>query len=166
MTDIDIKNGQPIIIYWLCKRYDIECPYLERYVKERENILERTELKKMDFIISINSKKTIYGKNNDFYKMYDKEMKVIQKNLYNKLIHNEEYENIINMMDEDKRINNLEGCFINRVYFKHETEIIMYLMSILKELNYKIASYIYDGIMIYGKILVDKNIIIFYNILV
>ena len=33
MTDIDIKNGQPIIIYWLCQKYDIDCPYLEKYVK-------------------------------------------------------------------------------------------------------------------------------------
>jgi hypothetical protein len=158
MTDLDIKNGQPMIIYWLCKKYDIECPYLEKYVKEREHILEITKLKKMDFIISINSKKTIYGKNNDFYKMYDKEMKIIQKNLYNILIKEEEYENIINMIDEDKKVNNLEGCFINRVYFKHETEIIMYLMSLLKDLNYKIASYIYDGIMIYGDHYENKDL--------
>jgi hypothetical protein len=150
MTDIDIKNGEPMIIYWLCKKYDIECSYLEKYVKERDNILEITNLKKMDFIISINSKKTIYGKKNDFYKLFDKEMKVIQKNLYNILITEEEYNNIINMIDENKRVDNLEGCFINRVYFKHETEIIMYLMTILKELNYKISSYIYDGVMIYG----------------
>jgi hypothetical protein len=150
MTDIDIRNGQPIIIYWLCKKYDIECSYLERYVKNREDILEITNLKKIDYIISINSKKTIYGKNNDFYKMFDKEMKLIQKNLYNILIKEDEYKNIINTIDDDKRERNLEGCFINRVYFKHETEIIMYLMRILKEQNYKISSYIYDGIMIYG----------------
>lgn len=158
MTDIDIKNGQPIIIYWLCKRYDIECSYLEKYVRERDNILEITKLKKIDYIISINNKKPIYGKNNDFYKMYDKEMKLIQNKLYNILIKEEEYNNIINMIDENKRVNNLEGCFINRVYFKHETEIIMYLMSLLRDLNYEIASYIYDGVMIYGNHYGNKDL--------
>ena len=150
MTDIDIKNGQPTIIYWLCKRYDIDCPYLEKYVKERESILERTKMKKIDFIISMNTNKIIYGKKDEFYKMYDKEMKIIQKNLYNKLKEEEEYENIINIIENEKKDKNLEGCYINRLYFKHETEIIMYLMTILKELNYEISSYNYDGVMIYG----------------
>ena len=37
-TDIDIKNSQCTIIYWLCKKYDIECPYLEKYLQERNHI--------------------------------------------------------------------------------------------------------------------------------
>ena len=51
MTDIDIRNGQPVIINMLCKRYEIECPYLDKYVRERESILEKTKMKKIDYII-------------------------------------------------------------------------------------------------------------------
>jgi hypothetical protein len=75
----------------------------------------------------MNTNKTIYGKKDEFYKMYDKEMKIIQKNLYNKLKEEEEYENIINIIDNEKKDKNLEGCYINRLYFKHETEIIRQL---------------------------------------
>jgi hypothetical protein len=150
MTDIDIRNGQPTIIYWLCKINDIECSYLEKYVKERESILERSGLNKMDFIISMNTKKVIYNKKDEFYRMFDKEMKMIQKNLMNKLLVDKEYKEILEKMEMEKKEINLEGCFLNRVYFKHECDIIMYLRSILIESNYEISSYNYDGIMIYG----------------
>ena len=150
MTDIDIKNCQPTLIYWLCKKYDIDCPYLENYVNERESILSKNDLRKMDFIISMNTKKSIYGIKNNYFKIFDKEMKVIQKKLLEILVKEVEYENILNIIDNEKKESNLEGCFLNRVYFKHEMEIIIYLKELLKRLNYEISSYNYDGIMIYG----------------
>lgn len=158
MTDIDIRNGQPTIIYWLCKKNGIECPYLEKYVKEREEILEKTKLEKMDYIISMNTKKCIYGKKDEFYRMFDKEMKIIQKKLIEKLSKDEEYKNIIDTMEKEKKELNLEGCFLNRVYFKHESEIITYIKSTLNESTYEIASYNYDGVMIYGDYYEDKEL--------
>lgn len=38
--DIDIKNCQPTILHQICKANDIDCVHLERYVNNRESLLE------------------------------------------------------------------------------------------------------------------------------
>ena len=66
MTDIDIKNSQPTVIRWICHRYKIICPYLDMYVKDRENILKNNGIHKLDIISALNSshlrKRALHGR--------------------------------------------------------------------------------------------------------
>ena len=43
--DIDIVNAQPTILYNLCKKYNIKCPVLENYIKNREQTLSQLQEK-------------------------------------------------------------------------------------------------------------------------
>ena len=45
MTDIDMKNCHPVILLWLCEKFEIDCPKLREYVTAREHHL--TELGKV-----------------------------------------------------------------------------------------------------------------------
>lgn len=38
--DIDISNAQPAIVYNICKSNEIECPFMEEYIKNRDTILQ------------------------------------------------------------------------------------------------------------------------------
>lgn len=37
--DVDIVNCHPVIIQWLCRNVNIECPQLDKYVAERDSII-------------------------------------------------------------------------------------------------------------------------------
>ena len=41
MTDIDIVNAHPSILYQLCIDNNINCKYLEKYILERDAYLQR-----------------------------------------------------------------------------------------------------------------------------
>ena len=157
MTDIDIKNSQPTIIRWICKKYNILCPYLDLYVKDREAILKTNELDKMTIISTINSSKIKYSIKNKFFNEFDREMKNIQKELYDK----EEFNNIKDTIDEEDKKRNLYGIFINRIYFHYESEIIMFLKTLLEDQNLSISSYNFDGLMINGNITNNSKMLVY-----
>ena len=144
MTDLDIKNSEPTIIRSICKKYNILCPYLDEYVKNRTKILEDNKLNKMMMIASMNFYKHNKKIDNVFFNEFDKEMKRIQKDFY-KI---DEYKNIIDTIDKGE--NNLLGMTMNRIYFYEETKIIMFLKSLVESKNIKICSYAFDGLMLDG----------------
>jgi len=39
-VDLDISNAQPAIIHNICKSNNIECPFIEEYIQERDRILQ------------------------------------------------------------------------------------------------------------------------------
>lgn len=47
--DIDIVNCHPQILYQYCKKHSIDCPTLEIYVKERDDLIKRSTLTKDTF---------------------------------------------------------------------------------------------------------------------
>jgi len=147
-TDIDIKNCQPTIIRWLCKKYDIMCPYLDMYVKDRQTILETNNLDKMMIIASINSSKCNHKIKNEFYNEFDREIKQIQKKLYEIY----DLKPFVDAMTEDEKKRNQYGIFINRLYFKFECDVVIYLFDLLKKDNINIVSYNYDGLMVEGNL--------------
>jgi hypothetical protein len=146
MTDIDIKNCQPTIIRWLCKKYDIMCPYLDMYVQDRQAILEANNLDKMIIIASINSSKCNHKIKNSFFNEFDREIKQIQKKLYEIPA----LKPFVDAMTEDEKKKNQYGIFINRLYFKFECDVVIYLFDLLKKDNINIVSYNYDGLMVEG----------------
>lgn len=157
MTDIDIKNSQPTIIRWLCKKYNILCPYLDLYVKDRESILKTNELNKMTIIASINSSRMKYSIKNKFFNEFDREMKNIQKELFEK----EEFRYIIDTIDEEDKKRNLYGIFINRIYFHYETEIIMFLKELLEDQKIYITSYNFDGLMVRENLTKNSKMLVY-----
>ena len=56
--DLDLSNARPAIVYNICKSNDIECPYIEKYIQNRDTILQDV----MDSygVTRKDAKKTIY----------------------------------------------------------------------------------------------------------
>ena len=41
MTDIDMKNCHPVVLLWICEKYEVACPKLRKYVEKREHHLTK-----------------------------------------------------------------------------------------------------------------------------
>ncbi len=78
MTDVDMKNCHPTILYQLCLKHNVPCKCLGEYVLNRNEILTKNGLTKMDIIKSM-FKKTYARNGNTWFKCFDAEMKTIQK---------------------------------------------------------------------------------------
>jgi hypothetical protein len=153
MTDIDIKNSQPTVIRWICHRYKILCPYLDMYVKDRENILKNNEIHKLDIISSLNSVHLRKNIKNDFFKEFDRETKKIQK----KLLEQEQ----LDFLKENIPEENFNGKFLNKLYFFFESKIMMFLKELLEGQNLNVCSYNLDGYMVRGTL--DSKMLIYLN---
>lgn len=156
MTDVDIKNAQPTVIRWICKKYNILCPYLDLYVKDRESILNNNELDKITIIAAMNSSKMKHSIKNKFFNEFDREMKNIQKELYDK----EEFKFIVDTINDEDRKRNLYGIFINRIYFHYESEIIIFLKTLLEDQKIYITSYNFDGLMVKENLTKNTKILV------
>lgn len=153
MTDIDIKNSQPTVIRWICHRYKILCPYLDMYVKDRENILKNNDLHKLDIISALNSSHLRKNIKNDFFKEFDRETKKIQK----KLLELEQLNFLKETIPEQEE--NFNGKFLNKLYFLFESKIMMFLKGLLEGQNLNICSYNLDGYMVRG--ILDSKMLIY-----
>jgi hypothetical protein len=58
-TDIDMVNAHPAILLHLCKKHDIPCANLEKYVANRKSILEKGPATKEDYLKAVNTEKKI-----------------------------------------------------------------------------------------------------------
>ena len=95
VSDLDMVNCHPMILAWICRKYDIACPNLEHYIRNRDKILteicDNFKYDKCDaktlFLKSTNSSWRIKPVGDDSFDQYDAEMKRIQKEtkLYSRL---------------------------------------------------------------------------------
>lgn len=69
--DIDMVNAHFSILKYLCRKHNIKCPLLSKYVKKRKSVLDRLKVTKMDFILTLYNDKCINNKLFDFYKEFD-----------------------------------------------------------------------------------------------
>jgi len=139
MTDVDMKNAHPTIIYNLCKKYNVPCCYLEEYVNNRNKLLDQKLCTKMDIIRSINKRQNL--KCDGWLKMFDNEMKQIQKKFYN-----------MDKFDKQKELSeikpkNREGSFMSHLATTYEAQI---LATVLKNISVEVAVLMFDGFMFYG----------------
>lgn len=152
--DIDIINCHPTILNQLFNKYNIDSPYLLKYIINRNKILYEvakeegsTEAEAKQKILSI-----IYG-SKKYKGEYLKALYFELFNNINKLIYREEYKEIIEEFKEKKY--NKEGGIISRIIHDIEHTI---LESLLEYYNYKgfipkinnrfIVSSIFDGFQI------------------
>jgi len=140
MTDVDMVNAHPVIIYNLCKQHNISCLYLKEYCENRKTLIADKKCSKMDIIKSINKQTLIKADN--WLKSFDVEMKEIQKKLYEI----DEYENH-RILSESKQ-KNKRGTFMSHLATSFEVKI---LHSIINSIDLNIGVLMYDGFMFYDE---------------
>ena len=135
MNDYDIVNSMPSIILDICKKNNISCYNLERYVSNRNIIINemmeeynisRDDVKQL-IIKTMNSEKKILfiGKKkikNSYFLELQKEIKYIQDRLVD--IYNELYLQI-----KKKKSSNIKGTLISYINGTIENEILEYIIN-------------------------------------
>jgi len=147
MTDVDMKNCHPTILYQLCLKHNVPCKCLGEYVLNRNEILTKNGLTKMDIIKSM-FKKTYVRNGNTWFKCFDAEMKTIQK----AFISNPEF-----VKQKEQSISNRqnqEGSFMSSVCTSVEVLILDKVIEGLRSRQcplVEIGVLMFDGFMFYGE---------------
>ena len=156
-TDIDMKNAHPVILEYICKLNNIDCPNLAYYNANRDKILssfQSREQGKELFLNSVNNNKLNRKEKNNTFKKFDTEMKEIQS----KIVKIKQYEQIIHTADTNN--DNFEGSAINRVLCYFENKILQVVIKYLKQKQIEINVLMFDGLMIYGNYYNNKDLLI------
>lgn len=149
-TDIDMANAHPVILRYICKKHNIDCPQLEYYVNNRDACLSKfsnRSIGKTAYLMATNNDKySVKRGMPDHFKNYDKEMKRIQT----ELIKLPEYNALIETIPESKLTDNYNGCAINRILCYYENIILQHAIHVVNNKGLEIAILMFDGCMIYG----------------
>jgi len=140
MTDVDMVNAHPTIIWNLCKKHGVPCLYLDEYIKNRKEVIGRGDCTKLDIIVSMNKQQPIKGNVSMWLKAFDNEMKQIQQKFYKM----PEFEKQKIMAETNPK--NKHGSFMSHLATTFETLI---LNTILPTEN--VACLMFDGFMSYEK---------------
>ena len=158
-TDIDMRNAHPKILYQLCKKYDYDCECLEKYINNREEILEkiqtktnktREEAKKL-ILTAVNTNKNVNCREYSFVDNFSNEMKKIQKEFEL----NKDFEYVKQYAKKD----NFEGSFINHILCICEENILKVMRDYCEKYNYSIHSLAFDGLMLNGNYYDDMDLL-------
>jgi hypothetical protein len=139
MTDVDMVNAHPVIIYNLCKKHNVPCLYLEEYCKNRKQLIQDGKCNKLDIIRSINKKQLL--KTSGWLKSFDIEMKEIQK----KFFEMPEYEQQRILSESNSK--NRQGAFMSHLATTFEVQI---LHSVIHSVDVEVGVLMFDGFMFYG----------------
>jgi len=151
--DFDMINAHPTILLYMCEKHfpDDEFPYLEKYVKDRDNILKKYEIKKEDVLISLNSNEKTRSEIPFLVKL-DREFKRIQRMFYDELP-NEISEYAKYKKDKKK---NCRGSFLNSLMTIYENQILIKAMTIFNEKDVGVPCF--DGALVSNKLDIEKCI--------
>jgi len=165
MTDIDIVNAHPSILYQLCKQNNINCKYLEKYILERESYLQRlmilyniTRDQAKDLMIII----MYFGGIEKWITDNDIENKTVDKFLtkfQNELntiadviiLKNQKLYKSIEKKNENDKTKNNKASFLSSYLQEHEERILEHIYEYCITNKYiinNVCSLCYDGIMI------------------
>jgi hypothetical protein len=157
-TDLDQNNSHPTILKYLCDKHNIPCPSLTYYIDNRDKILADMNMPRDDakrlFLCAVNKDKLNRKEKNQFFKAFDKEIKIIQ----NKLLNIDEYKYLKDCIPLDKKYNK-NGSAINRLLCKYENEILQTMISVIRNKNIEIHSLMFDGLMVYGDYYNDETLL-------
>lgn len=158
-TDIDMKNCHPVILRYVCKLHNIDCPELEYYINNRDDCLSRFTSKtigKKAYLTATNS--DVLSRRKDAplcFKRYDLEMKRIQK----QLVELPEYRALFDTIPEYRQSKNYNGCAINRILCYYENIALGHAIHVANTRGIEIAILMFDGFMIYGDYYADKSLL-------
>jgi hypothetical protein len=162
--DLDIKNCQPSILEQYCKKNEIECELLTFYNKNRDEIYNsvKSKMSKGDFKIHINS--ILFGSKNykELYDIVDTKIfnvKSFCEELQNIMVCVCELENEIIEYVETKNKHNIKGSVVSLLCQDIESFVVKTAMTYLKNKNYEICSYCFDGLLIRNTTELSQTII-------
>ena len=149
ILDIDMNNSHPRILLYLCKKHNIECKDLIKYINNREDFLNkisdnRKEAKTLILQMLSGGFKNKYSDNEDinkFLKDFELEIKNIQNKFYE----------IDNRFD-DKTIFNYKGKSLSRILLELENKILQVMINFFKFKNIQIFTLECDGLKIIDKL--------------
>ena len=156
MLDLDFVNSMVTILIYLSKKHKLNIPNIEKYQKDRENILkqideDRSTSKKLIISILNGGFQQNYNKNtytNKFLKEIENE---------SKMLHDYFYKTDKRIDEED--IPNYKGKNFSRILQDYENQLLMSMFDYLTYHNYKIMSLIFDGILVLpGKAIIISDI--------
>ena len=161
-TDIDQVNCHPVILKHLCDKYNIPCRNLKSYCANREEVLN--EMMIDDSISRTTAKTLILQMTNSTYTLpkkikgkfiteYAAELKRIQKAI-------SEIRDFQYIRKYIKTEVNYLGCFMSHLLQVHENIILTAMYEYLVENDYKIHSLMFDGLMVYGNLYENKELLI------
>jgi hypothetical protein len=154
-TDIDMKNAHPTILKYLCHENDIQCPNLEYYINNRDEVVRNIPDGKNVFLSSLNNDKLNNKIQNKFFKDFDKEMKHIQKQIYELPCYN----HIVKTVPTNKAYNWM-GSGINRIMCVYENKILQSVLSVINHKSIEIGALMFDGTMPYGNYYDDAQLLV------
>jgi hypothetical protein len=146
--DIDMINAHPVILAQYCKKNDIDCPNLEYYVKNRDQIIQeisndnpslnRSDIKKLFLLLMNGGNRYI---DNNFLNNFKKEVKLIhtQINVLNPLI-----EKAIRKRKEY----NVNGSITNIILCEIENKLLLKAVEFLTIKYYSVDVLVFDGLMV------------------
>jgi len=156
-TDVDMKNAHPVILEYICKLNNIDCPNLAYYNTNRDKILSEfanREQGKSLYLNSVNNNKICKKEKNNTFKKFDAEMKEIQS----QIIKIKDYEQIINTADSNN--DNFEGSSINRVLCYFENKILQVVIKYLKSNQIEINVLMFDGLIVWGDFYNNRELLV------
>lgn len=157
-TDLDMKNAHPVILKYLCKEHNIDCPKLTDYVNNRDIKLDELKQQgviapKMEILKLMNNDKPLRPKN-DYLKDLSREFERIRC----ELVKEEDYAHLLKDAMDFKPTNML-GSFVNRLLCVYENDILQIMINHLNNNEYKICSLAFDGCLIYGNHYDNENLL-------
>lgn len=138
--DVDIQNCHPVIIENLMKKFDIPVPiFLQKYNSDRKKVISEYNIGDKLYIIKLINNMDLYKDNNvnDIIEFHN----ILYKTLVPKLIKEYPYIKI-------KKGKNSLGSFVANVLQDIENEILMVIYNKCIELNVKVGTLIFDGMLI------------------
>ena len=158
-TDIDMSNCHPVILRYVCRLHDIDCPELEYYINNRDYCLSQFAKKshgKTAYLVATNN--DVLSRKKDApacFKRYDREMKTIQK----QLVEMPEYRALFDTIPEYRASKNYNGCAINRILCYYENIILGHAIHCINLKGIEIAILMFDGLMVYGDYYQDAELL-------
>lgn len=137
VVDVDMCNAHPLILLNLCERYNVPHRYLEDYCENRDDLIERKEVTKVQAIKSLNKNTKMKG--SAWFESYDTEIKLIQKAMI------PHFPDLWEMAQKKKH--NQEGRFIAYVCQYWENKILEHCVA---NFPFPVMTLMFDGFMFEG----------------
>lgn len=129
--DVDMVNAHPVILRHICNTNNIECPYLDTYVENRDKILTDTGLSRDDakklYLIIVNSNDIDVKPVNKHMKGFKKEMKSIHEKLYQ--LNKKEADIHIQKRKLKGKTENMKASYVNSLMCQLENTLLMSIMK-------------------------------------
>lgn len=158
--DIDMKNAHPVLLAQYCKKNNIRCDIVDKYIANREDILN--EISKQNNITLEEGKFVILSILNggvcedikgEFIDLFKKEMKDIHNMMCK--INIEEYKKVKSRKDWNK-----EGTLVNVILCKLEHQLLMNAVYFMRSKGYNVDALVFDGFMVRkGELKIDEDIL-------